>query len=109
MNSNITAEISITISLVETCLTFMQWALKVIKTTDRVTAFLVFIAFLFVYFGSMIYIYGHINGGLKRQKRTRKIKKQHNEACAGRQSARLKLRKHELMFIERITPEDFDY
>jgi hypothetical protein len=82
------------------------YCLEVVKNMDRLTAFLIFIAFLFVGFGLMIYFYGHFSGKTKK-KRVRKVK----VACpleGKRSSVRLRLRKHELVFIERITPEQFD-
>jgi hypothetical protein len=53
----------------------------------------------------MIYFYGHFSGKTKK-KRVRKVK----VPCPfeGKRSNRLKLKKHELVFIERITPEQFD-
>jgi hypothetical protein len=73
--NNTEKEDGIIVSLIETSLTFMQWALETIKSTDRRTAFLYFIGFLLLNFGLMIYTYGHFIGGMKKRKRTRKIKK----------------------------------
>lgn len=77
-----------------------------VKRTDRLTAFLIFIGFLFVDFGLLIYFYGHFSGKAKRPKRVRKIHTAPVEP--GKRSLRLLLRKHELVFIEKITPEEFD-
>lgn len=81
--------------------------MEVVKGTDKVTAILIFIGFLFFDFGLMIYFYGHFSGKAKRPKRVRKIHPV--DPLAGkRSSTRLMLRRHELVFIERITPEEFD-
>ena len=77
--------------------------MEVVRSMDRVIAFIIFILFLFVGFGSMIYFYGQFSGKTKK-KRVRKVK----VACpleGKRSSMRLRLKKHELVFIERITPD----
>lgn len=56
----------------------------------------------------MIYLYGNHSGGKKMEKRTRRIRKPVDPLAGKRSSTRLRLSKHELVFIDRITPEEFE-
>ena len=49
-----------------------------------------------------------MNGEKKREKRIRRIRKPVDPLAGKRSSTRLRLSKHELVFIDRITPEEFD-
>jgi hypothetical protein len=81
-------------------------ALLIVRNTDKTVAIAAFIGFLFVFFGLLIFFYGHWSGKSKLRRARRA--KAHDQAIEGKRSARLRLRNHELVFIERITPEVFD-
>ena len=96
--------------LVETFLiqlgALLDAALLIVRKTDRTMAIATFIGFLFIAFGLLIFFYGHWSG--KSQRRRVRRAKAFDQAVEGKRSARLRLRNHELVFIERITPEEFD-
>jgi len=81
-------------------------ALHIVRNTDKTLAIATFIGFLFIVFGMLIFFYGHWSGKSKRRRARRA--KAFEQGIEGKRSARLRLRNHELVFIERITPEEFD-
>lgn len=87
--------------------TAITYALNVVRSTDRVTGTFAFIGFLFVFFLGLIYFYAIFDSSRKPAKKVRRRCAVHDNS-GKRSSMRLRLRKHELVFIERISPEEFE-
>lgn len=97
-------------SVLENAKAIVDWCLKLAKNTDKTTGTLVFVGAYFLLCASLIFIntkWPYLCSK-KKSKRTRKAKDVTAQPVEGKQSARLRLLRHELQFISKITPEQFE-
>lgn len=104
-------EVNKSTGLVESVLENMQdiisLSLTVVRSTDEKTGTLVFVSLYIVYCLSLIFLCKYWYAK-KTTKRTRKPKNPTDPLAGKRSSQRIRLQKHELVFIERITPQDYE-
>ena len=84
-------------------------ALNLLRSADQTQGTHLFLALLFGIFTVVFFFYGHFTGKSKERRIARK--RQHSQlACEGnrRSSVRVKLRNHELVFVERVEGQEFD-
>jgi hypothetical protein len=92
------------------CLHFyLVSTLNLLRSADQTQGTHLFLALLFCVFTLVFFFYGHYTGKSKERRIARR--RQHSQLpCEGgkRSSVRVKLRNHELVFVERVEGQEFD-
>jgi hypothetical protein len=85
----------------------IECCLQVVRSTDKTTGTFAFIFGYFIFCGILIYVNSRWPN-LCRKKTARRIRKPVSNVAGKRSSQRIRLQKHELVFIEKVTPEEFE-
>jgi hypothetical protein len=92
-------------SFLENLRTWIDWCLEKVKRTDGQTGTVIFVLMYIIYCLTLIFI---CKFWYKKSK-PKRVRKQPQEPPMGKRSSqRIRLQKHELVFVERITPEEFE-
>ena len=99
-------------SLVESLLlrvqSWVHFLLQVVRGTDRETGTAFFIVGYLVFCAIVIFVSRWYTNRRKELRRLKKLKKQAALNVGKRSSQRIRLKRHELVFVERISPEEFE-
>ena len=93
-------------SFLENLSKWIEWCLEKVKNTDGQTGTIVFVSLYIIYCLTLIFI---CKFWYKKSTRAKRVRKAHAEPVGGKRSSqRLRLQKHELVFVERVTPDEFE-
>lgn len=89
---------------------YLVSALNFLRSLDKTQGTYLFLGLLFGLFTLVFFFYGHFTGKSKERRIARR--RQHSQllACEGgiRKSVRVKLKNHELVFVERVEGQEFE-
>lgn len=93
-------------SLLENARNWIDWCLLKVKSYDGITGTAAFVGLYVVYCLALIFI---CKFWYRKSRKARRPRKPYQEPAAGKRSSqRLRLQKHELVFVERVSEEEFE-